>query len=96
MPVFTVSKMKLHTPTYEKSAETSAKQERNPKDAFESNGISSFYCWFQELSNNVYYTSHNCNNQSEGHLPDATVDNQLRGFKKINFGQSGKQQKVPV
>jgi hypothetical protein len=61
-----------------------------PNGSYASNNIPLFYCWSHGLSKNVEHTSLTCNYQSEGHCPDATIDNRLGGVNKINFGRSGK------
>jgi hypothetical protein len=66
-----------------------------PKDLYESNGIPLFYCWSHGLSKSSDHTSRTCHTKSEGHCPDATIDNRLGGVNKINFGRSGKPRRVP-
>jgi hypothetical protein len=83
-----------HTPDVQALA-AAAQQAGKPTDHV-SNGIPLFYCWTHGLSKNLEHTSSTCQNKSEGHCPDATVENRLGGVNKINFGRSGKQRRTPA
>jgi hypothetical protein len=67
-----------------------AYQAGKSKGSYKSNGIPLFYCWSHGLSKNLEHTSRTCNYQSDGHRPDATIDNRPGGINKINIGRSGK------
>ena len=73
----------------------STQQTGKSTDSFVSNGIPLFYCWTHGLSKTSQHTSQSCNNQSEGHCADATIENRLGGVNRINFGRSGKQRRAP-
>jgi hypothetical protein len=73
-----------------------AQQAGKSKDLFVSDGIPLFYCWSHGLSKTLQHTRKTCNNQSEGHCANTTIENRLGGVNKINFGRSGKQRRVPT
>jgi hypothetical protein len=52
-----------------------AQQAGKSKDLFVSNGIPLFCCWSHGLSKTLQHTSKTCNNQSEGHCANATIEN---------------------
>jgi hypothetical protein len=83
-------------PPEDQANAAAAQQAGKSKDLFVSNGIPLFYCWSHGLSKTSQHTSKTCNNQSEGHCADATIENRLGGVNKINFGRSGKQRRVPT
>jgi hypothetical protein len=72
-----------------------AQQTGKHRDTFVSNGIPLYYCWSHHLTKSLDHTCRTCNNQSEGHCLDATIDNRLGGVNKMNFGRSGKQRRAP-
>jgi hypothetical protein len=83
-------------PPEDQANAAAAQQAGKSKDLFVSGGIPLFYCWSHSLSKTSQHTSKTCNNQSEGHCANATIENRLIGVHKINFGRSGKQHRVPT
>jgi hypothetical protein len=80
----------LVMPPESPTKEIAAAAGHSAQPQFRSNGNALYYCWTHGLAKNPDHTRKSCSRPDEGHQKDASINNQLGGINKINFGRSGK------
>ena len=68
------------------SADKENKPPPNGKPTIKVDNISMYYCWSHGLGFSSKHTGHTCNNQKDGHQPDATIKNRMGGSTYLNVG----------